>query len=65
MKEKYYHIQTITLGKDQFDFLQEYRKLHTFIFSKFVQAKLDEFIKFAKQLEGEKIENDKTTINTN
>jgi len=60
MKEKYYHIQTITLGKDQMEFLKEYRKSHTFILSKFIQAKLDEHIKFLKELE-----NDKTRVNTN
>lgn len=50
-------IQTISIRQDQFEFLQEHRKNHYFIFSKFIREKLDEYMKFVEGLE---IENETT-----
>jgi hypothetical protein len=53
-REPTYIIKTITLGKDQDDFLKEYRLTHKFVLSKFIQTKLDEFIAFVKERDNEK-----------
>ena len=44
-------IQTITIRRDQYDFIREYKLTHGFCLSKFVKSQLDGWIKFVKELE--------------
>ena len=47
-------IQTITIRRDQYDFIKEYREKKGFCLSKFVKIQLDGWIKFVKELENAK-----------
>ena len=47
-------VVTISIRKEQFDWMNEYRKEHMFVLSKFVKVKLDDFRKFVEEVENAK-----------
>lgn len=51
MEKDEVRITTVSLRKEQYDWLEKYKERHTFVLSKFIRLKLDDFRKFAEEVE--------------